>query len=80
VAGFIVASANHLRTFQALYLFDAVTFAVFALVVLVGIPNPRLANAGSASDRGTGFRAVAHDRLFLILIAANIVLALIIRA
>jgi MFS family permease len=27
----------------------------------------------SASDRGTGFRAVAHDRLFLILIAANIV-------
>ncbi|HEU4782830.1 MAG TPA: hypothetical protein VFS83_05780, partial [Ktedonobacterales bacterium] len=53
-----------------------VTFAVFALVVLVGIPNPRLANAASASDRGTGFRAVAHDRLFLILIAANIVLVM----
>jgi cytochrome c biogenesis factor len=29
-----------------------------------------------ASDRGTGFRAVAHDRLFLILIAANIVLVM----
>ncbi len=28
------------------------------------------------SDRGTGFRAVAHDRLFLILIAANIVLVM----
>jgi hypothetical protein len=41
VAGFIVASADHLRTFQALYLFDAATFAVFALVVLLGIPNPR---------------------------------------
>jgi MFS family permease len=41
-AGFIVASANHLRTFQALYLFDGLTFAVFALVVLVGIPNPAL--------------------------------------
>jgi MFS family permease len=65
VAGFIVASAHDLRAFQALYLFDGVTFAVFALVVLVGIPNPRLANAASASDRGTGFRAVAHDRLFL---------------
>jgi MFS family permease len=77
VAGFIVASANHLRTFQALYLFDAVTFAVFALVVLVGIPNPRLANAASASDSGRGFRAVAQDRLLLALIAANIVLVMV---
>jgi hypothetical protein len=55
VAGFIVASANHLRTFQALYLFDAVTFAVFALVVLVGIPNPRRANSPSASEGGRVF-------------------------
>jgi MFS family permease len=76
VAGFIVASAHDLRTFQALYLVDGATFAVSALVVLVGIPNPRLANPASASDRGTGFRAVAHDRLFLILIAANIVLVM----
>jgi MFS family permease len=75
VAGFIVASAHDLRAFQALYLFDGVTFAVFALVVLVGIPNPRLANAASASDRGTGFRAAAHDRLFLILIAASPIVA-----
>src|SRR5205814_6514606 len=44
--------------------------------VLVGTPNPRPAIAASASDRGTGFRAVAHDRLFLILIAANIVLVM----
>src|SRR5437667_9335533 len=73
VAGFIVASAHDLRAFQALYLFDGVTFAVFALVVLVGIPNPRLAKAAPASDRGTGFRAVAHDRLFICVIAANIV-------
>ncbi|HEU0239251.1 MAG TPA: MFS transporter [Micromonosporaceae bacterium] len=76
VAGFVVASASHLRTFQALYLFDGLTFAVFALVVLVGIPNPRLTNAASAGDRRTGFRAVAHDRLFLILIAANVVLVM----
>jgi MFS family permease len=73
VAGFIVASANDLRTFQALYLFDGATFAVFALVVLVGIPNARPANASSTSESGAGFRAIAHDRLFLILIAANIV-------
>ncbi|HEX7994229.1 MAG TPA: MFS transporter, partial [Streptosporangiaceae bacterium] len=77
VAGFIVASFNNLRAFQGLYLFDGVTFAALALVVLMVIPNPRLANAASASDRGTGFRAVAHDRLFLLLIAANIVLVMI---
>ena len=77
VAGFIVASAHEdLRAFQALYLFDGVTFAVFALVVLLGIPNPRPADAAPASDRGTGFRAVAHDRLFLILIAASLVLVM----
>jgi MFS family permease len=76
VAGFIVASADNLRTFQGLYLFDGLTFAVVALVVLAGIPDPRLANASPASDRGTGFRAVARDRLFLILIAANIVLVI----
>jgi MFS family permease len=77
VAGFIVASFNNLRAFQGLYLFDGVTFAALALVVLMVIPNPRLANAASASERGTGFRAVAHDRLFLLLIAANIVLVMI---
>jgi MFS family permease len=77
VAGFIVASENHLRTYQGLYLFDGVTFALFALVVMVGIPNPRLANAPSASDGGTGFRAVARDRLLLALIAANVVLVMV---
>jgi MFS family permease len=76
VAGFIVAAAHDLRAFQALYLFDGLTFAVFALVVLAGIPNPHIANAAPASDRETGFRAVAHDRIFLIVIAANIVLVM----
>jgi MFS family permease len=74
VAGFIVASVQHLRAFQALYLFDAITCAAFALIVLVAVPSPRLANAAAPSDGGTGFRAVARDRRFLILIAANIVL------
>jgi MFS family permease len=76
VAGFIVAAADNLRAFQALYLFDGLTFAFFALVVLAGIPNPRLADAAPARDSRTGFRAVAHDRLFLTLIAANIVLVM----
>jgi MFS family permease len=77
VAGFIVASATHLRTFQALYLLDAATFAVFALVVLIGIPNPRRAKAASASQDGSGYRAVARDRLLLALIAANVVLVMV---
>src|SRR5690349_22175980 len=48
VAGFVVAAAHHhLHAFQSLYLFDGVTFAAFALVVLVGIPNPGAANAAS---------------------------------
>ncbi|HEX3295180.1 MAG TPA: MFS transporter [Nocardioides sp.] len=76
VAGLIVASDHDLRTFQTLYLFDGATFAVVAMVVLLGIPNPRAVMAAPARDRGTGFRAVAHDRLFLILSAANIVLVM----
>ena len=77
LAGFVVASSHHVRTFQALYLVDGVTFAIFALVVLVGIPNPRVANTASVSDSGRGFRAVARDRLLLALIAANIVLVMV---
>ena len=77
VAGFIIAAASNLRAFQALYLFDGLTYAVFALVVLVGIPNPHRADAASASASRTGFRAVARDRLFLILIAASIVLVMV---
>jgi MFS family permease len=74
VAGFAVGAVNHLRAFQALYVLDGATFALFALVVLVGIPNPRRADAAPASDQRTGFRAVARDRLFLVLAAANVVL------
>jgi predicted MFS family arabinose efflux permease len=73
VAGFVVASSEDLRVFQALYLFDGATFAVFALVVLLRIPNAARAHAAPASDGGTGFRAVARDRVFAMVIAANIV-------
>ena len=75
VAGFIVASADQLHTFQALYLSDGLSFAVFALVVLVGIPSSRTTRAASAS--GTGFRAVVRDRLLLALIAGNVVLVMV---
>ena len=78
VAGFIVAAAHHhLRAFQGLYLFDAVTFSFFALVFLARIPNPGRAAAASAGTRGRGFRAAARDRLLLALIAANLALVMI---
>src|SRR6185437_5352621 len=52
-------------------------FAGFALVVLLRIPNPRPANAASASGSAGGFRAVAQDRLLLALNAANVVLVMV---
>ena len=77
VAGFIVASAQQLSSFQALYVFDAVTSAVFALIVVAAVPIPRAATVATTDGNGTGFRAVARDRLFLTVIAANIVLVVV---
>jgi predicted MFS family arabinose efflux permease len=77
VAGFIVASAQRLSTFQILYFVDAVTYAGFALIVLAAVPSPRAEIATATDASGTGFRAVARDRLFLTVIAANIVLVVV---
>jgi len=78
VAGLVVAAAHHdLRAFQSLYLFDAVTFVVFALVVLVWIPDPGLADAAPANEAPRSFRSVARDRLLLALIAGNLALIMI---
>ncbi len=77
VAGFIVASAQRLSSFQILYFFDAVTYAAFALIVLAAVPSPRAEIATPTDATGTGFRAVARDRLFLTVIAANVVLVVV---
>jgi MFS family permease len=77
VAGFIVASAQRLSSFQILYFFDAVTFAGFALIVLAAVPVPRAGIVTATDADTTGFRAVARDRLFLTVIAANIVLIVV---
>ena len=76
VAGLIVSSAQHLRSFQTLYVFDAITYAAFALLVVAMVPNPRAA-AAHAGAAGRGFRAVARDRRFLIVIAVNLVLIIV---
>jgi MFS family permease len=77
IGGFIVASAQELSSFQILYLFDAVTFAGFALIVLAAVPHPPAVTVTTTEASGTGFRAVARDRLFLTVIAANIVLVVV---
>ena len=77
VGGFIVASAPQLSSFQILYLFNAVTFAVFALIVLAAVPIPRAVTDAPKDANGTGYRAVARDRLFVTVIAANLVLIVV---
>jgi MFS family permease len=77
VGGFIVAAAQQLSSFQILYLFDAVTSAAFALIVLAAVPSPRAVTVTATDANGTGFRAVGRDRIFLIVIAANIVLVVV---
>jgi MFS family permease len=77
VAGFIVASAQSLSSFQLLYFFDAFTFAGFALIVLAAVPSPRAVAVAATDASGTGFRAVARDRVFVIVIAANLVLVVV---
>jgi MFS family permease len=77
VAGFIVASAQQLGTFQLLYFVDAVTSAGLALIVLAAVPGPRAEIVTPTDAKGSGFRAVARDRIFLRVIAANIVLVVV---
>jgi MFS family permease len=77
VGGFIVAAAQRLSTFQLLYFFDAITYAAFALIVLAAVPTPRAETATATHGNGAGFRAVARDRPFVIVIAANVVLVVV---
>jgi MFS family permease len=77
VGGFIVAASRSLGSFQFLYLVDAVTFAGFALIVLAAVPSPRAELVTPAHPNGTGFRAVARDRIFVTVIAMNVVLVVV---
>src|SRR5712671_1677883 len=76
IAGCVISSAQDLRSFEALYLFDAITYAALALVVLAVVPNPRVAAANPDTAR-EGFRAVARDRKFVVLATVNLVLIIV---
>jgi len=76
VAGFVLSAAQDLRSFQALYLFDAITYVALVLVLLAVVPNRRAA-AATPGTRREGFRAVARDRRFLVVITANLILIIV---
>src|SRR5436853_6230801 len=76
VAGFVLSAAQDLRSFQALYLFDAITYVALAVVVLAVVPNPRAAAANPDPAR-EGFRAVARDRRFVVLATVNLILLIV---
>jgi MFS family permease len=76
VAGFVISSAQDLRSFQALYVFDAITYVALALVVLAVVPNRQAATADHGTERG-GFRAVARDRRFLCVLVVNLLLLIV---
>jgi MFS family permease len=75
VAGFVISSAQDLRSFQALYLFNGITYVAFALVVLAAVPNRPTAEALDGAEGG--FRAVARDRRFLSIMAVNLILIIV---
>src|SRR6476620_1714735 len=76
VAGLVLSSAQDLRSFHALSLFDAITYVALALVVLAAVPNPRAA-AGNPDAGKEGFRAVARDRRFVVLATVNLILIIV---
>jgi MFS family permease len=76
VAGFVLSASQTLGSFQALYLFDAITYVALAVVVVAVVPNRR-AGAASPDTAGRGFRAVARDRRFVALATVNLILLIV---
>ena len=76
VAGFVLSSTPGLRSFQGLYLFDAITYVALAAVVLAVVPSARGA-APKPRTASEGFRALARDRRFLTVATANLVLIVV---
>ena len=75
-AGLVVSSAQDLRSFQALYLFNGITYVAFALVVLGVVPDRPRAEAQDEVEGG-GFRTVVRDQRFLLIVAVNLVLIIV---
>jgi MFS family permease len=60
LAGGLIADADHPRTFVALFLLDAATFLVYLGVLLVAVPEPEWAQAGTTGRRGSYVEVLRH--------------------
>jgi MFS family permease len=60
LAGGLIADADHPRTFVALFLLDATTFLVYLGVLLVAVPEPGRAQAGTTGRRGSYGEVLRH--------------------
>jgi MFS family permease len=72
LTGGLIASAAHPRSFELLFLLDAVTFVVYGIVLALLVPDPghhRRARQGPPAGYGT----VLRNRPFLAVIANNTV-------
>jgi hypothetical protein len=67
--GSLIVTVSEPGTFTTLFLLDAVTFLVYAAVLLVGVRVPRSAAVPHAPR--SGYRAVARDGAFVRLAALN---------
>jgi predicted MFS family arabinose efflux permease len=71
VIGGLIATTSDPGSFTRMFLFDAATFAVFAVLLLVGVREPRYTE-GEEHETGGSYRAVLRDRNFLALTGLNV--------
>ena len=69
--GGLIATTADPGSFTRMFLFDAATFLVFAVVLLVGVKEPPPSEPDEHEERGS-YRAVLRDRSFLALTGLNV--------
>src|SRR4051794_8715590 len=71
VVGGLIATTSDPDSFTRLFLFDAATFLVFAVLLLFGVHEPPPTEAEAHEEPGS-YRAVLRDRNFLALTGLNV--------
>ena len=71
VIGGLIATTSDPSSFTRMFLFDAATFLVFAVLLLIGVREPPTTEAEEHEEPGS-YRAVLHDRTFLALTGLNV--------
>lgn len=71
LAGGVIAATDSPGTFTVLFLLDAATFVVYAVVMLALVPAPALGGSGHAPGRSGSYREVLRHRPFVAVIGLN---------